>query len=84
MESHFGPPNYGETPKQDSKELYPVLHLKTPFQFCADDEHPTKVTSVQIVPLNPRSIDSKQTRWSGTLMAAQSGHHVTPVVLLVR
>jgi hypothetical protein len=84
MESHSGPPNYGETPRQDSKQMYPVLHLQTPIQFCGNEERPLIVKSVQIVPLKPRKIDRRQSRWNGALMRAQSGHHVTAVVLLVR
>ena len=39
QEQRFGPPGYGETPKEDERLTIYVLRLERPFDVCALDVH---------------------------------------------
>lgn len=91
FEERYGPPNYGETPELDTKELVPVLHLEHSISV-----EPRPGTSENLARL--RGIDRIQiqlnteapaveefagacTTVRGSLFEATTGHHSTPVVL---
>jgi hypothetical protein len=86
----FGPPNYGENPKTDSREPQWVLLLEKP--ICVD-ENPSDYEEaeqnqlvVTLVPLHNTNIKKhlgKKVSVQGTLFHAQTGHHHTPVLIEV-
>lgn len=90
LETRPGPPNYGESPT-DQRLTVPVLDLATPVSTCADSTSATNsdgysgLRQIQIIlPLGDsayRSLTNRSVTAVGTLSEAQSGHHVTKVVL---
>lgn len=89
----FGPPNYGEDPKHDSREHYLVLALDKPICVDADPnsnlnyESAADVAAVQLVyfekyPFHKAWLN-KHVTVTGTLFAAETGHHHTPVLIQV-
>jgi hypothetical protein len=89
----FGPPNYGEDPKHDSRERYLVLALDTPICVDADPksnlnyESAADVAAVQMVYFEKYPFRkgwlNKHVTVTGTLFAAETGHHHTPVLIQV-
>lgn len=86
-----GPPNYDSLAGGDKPEPYFVLHLDRPVCVAedpTDSKNPAvaRVTDMQLM-LEPaqykqlRSRLGRQIRLSGVLIAAQTGHHHTPVML---
>jgi hypothetical protein len=92
----YGPPNYGETPQQDSKESAYLLSLEKP--ICTDrdpnsaglNEAETGVTVVQLVANTAelrqalQSALGRKVLVNGTLFHAHTGHHHTPVLLTLK
>ena len=89
----YGPPNYGEDPAHDAKEVYWYLQLRDPIcvngkKDTAEMEDENNVRQVQIVYLNGYP---KGDRWinhrasvTGTLFHAMTGHHHTKVLIEAR
>lgn len=88
----YGPPNYGEDPVHDAKEVAAVLKLDQPISICPDlsaNSAPpdSPVQETQMIFRDPpygRQWNGKRVIASGTLFAAQTGHHHTPVMFDVR
>lgn len=86
----YGPPNYGEDPVQDEKEIVAVLKLDDPIRACEargneiDRETVQTVNQMQMVfhsaPYG-RQWNGKRVVVTGTLFPAVTGHHHTPVLI---
>ncbi|HEU4769901.1 MAG TPA: DUF4431 domain-containing protein [Pyrinomonadaceae bacterium] len=93
IQNEYGPPNYGETPKTDRKERVPVLVLAKPISVRGIPGHEYNATSVedtrriQLVFLdNPpayKQLIGKKIIVKGSLFHAHTGHHYTPVLIIV-
>ena len=92
----FGPPGYGEAPDSDSIERSLYLQLPMPLgqelgmHSLPEYSDSTAVSGffVQLVVLDfkhlrPALLVGRRVRAVGTLMAAVSGHHRTPILLTV-
>ena len=84
----FGPPGYGEDPKNDRKERQYILILNAPINLEADRDNPSEknVREVTIVVLDFKKVPVKRyldkaVRVDGTLFHAVTGHHNTPVLI---
>jgi hypothetical protein len=85
----FGPPNFGEDPAHDQREVYPVLVLDQPLYLCAaldrtEERDAHLVRRMQlIIQVRPYGADwnGKHVSVQGKLFLAETGHHHTPVVL---
>lgn len=93
---YYGPPGFGEDPKND-KKLYPyILKLDSPIQVIAkegdldvnDSDH-TDVREVQVVPMNSNDTKkvkgflNKRIKIQGTFFSAFTGYHHTDVLIQV-
>lgn len=89
----YGPPNYGEDPKNDTKENILVIVLNEPININSksdiDFNIPLKdIKRLQIIPhdlskqLN--QLINKQVKLKGTLMGAQTGHHHTEALIQLK
>jgi hypothetical protein len=89
-----GPPNYQDALKGDAPETFWLLNLDSP--ICVDEDrtkpdlNPAQknVRSIQLVldkdaEARAKLLSGKRVQTAGTLFAAHSGHHHTPVVLTV-
>ena len=91
MKTFFGPPNFGEDPKTDSKEETRILVLGKPINVRAKDEtdpvvgpSAENVRELQLVFNGPlRKLVGKKLIVKGTLYHAHTGHHFTDVLLRV-
>lgn len=82
FEQQFGPPNFGETPKTDTRLRVPVLHVAQPFSVCGDADH--KVTSVRRVQLITGGTVLPGVRdFHGRLYFPDTAAQYTPVVMFV-
>jgi len=86
----YGPPNYGENPKTDSRETQPILILDAPVDVIASqyDSAERGVKRVTLVvmdfkanPVSPRL--GMRVIVEGTLFHANTGHHHTKVLMTV-
>lgn len=88
----YGPPNFGETPKQDLKITVPILRLDRKMDVCADTtsevnaEGARDVKEVQLIFLKSSAKPWYQKRVAvkGTLMFGHTGQHYTKIVMTVR
>jgi len=91
----YGPPNYGEDPESDAKYNIPTLFLRYPIQVKGDDTDPrnkpalSNVSFVQLIFLDKPSTEywryaNRDIIVTGTLFHAQTGHHYTEVLLIVK
>jgi hypothetical protein len=83
----FGPPNYGENPKTDSKEKHLYLHLDKAVCVDADGDREAakNVKLMEMVyfvklPFRHEWLD-KHVSVTGTLFGWQTAHHHTPVLI---
>jgi hypothetical protein len=89
VKTFFGPPNFGENPKTDSKQRSRILSLDKPINVRAKDEtDPTLGPSVDnvrelqlIFDESLRELIGKKVIVKGTLLHAHSGYHHTDVLL---
>ncbi|MEX8504166.1 DUF4431 domain-containing protein [Leptothrix ochracea] len=90
LETFYGPPNYGENPKTDSREAQIILVLKQ--QICVsanlstndeEEKNQLRVTLVPPVGVNLGSYKGRSVTVKGTLFHAITGHHHTPVLMEV-
>lgn len=91
--TYFGPPNYGENPKTDSKETLPLLQLSEPVNVrgrqgkdAGYEEAPVEnVKEMQLVlTLEHKSLIGKMVVIKGTLFHGFTGHHHTDVLMNVQ
>jgi len=87
----FGPPNYGEDPKTDSREEH--LYLKLDRPVCVDAARPnddlnvaeTNITKMQMVYFPRERFQSvwigRRVTVTGALFHSFSAHHWTPVLI---
>ena len=90
LRTFFGPPNYGEDPKTDSKEQQWILILDAPIDVIGNRDNETERTVKQITlvvldfkanPVAP--LRGKRVTIEGTLFHANTGHHHTRVLIEV-
>ncbi len=89
IKTFFGPPNFGENPKTDSKQRDRILSLDKPINVRATDEKdPTlspsvdNVRELQLILDEPlRKFIGRKVIVKGTLLHAHSGYHHTDVLL---
>ena len=86
----YGPPNYGETPKTDSREDYASLHLDAPICTRATpgdavNQSQDNVRDLQMVFTGgvPPSLVGSRVTVAGSLFAAITAHHHTKVLVSV-
>jgi hypothetical protein len=89
----YGPPGYGEDPKNDRKERYWLLTLDAPISVAgnpkdeANSQSESNVKAVQVVYAGKQSFQEswleKHVSVTGTLSHAMTGHHRTPVLIEV-
>ena len=87
----FGPPNYGENPKTDSKESQYILVLDTPIDVVGDNKYNEAERGVKQITLVVHDFKATPVRpWlgkrvtiEGTLFHAITGHHHTKVLIEV-
>ena len=95
MERHYGPPNFGASPKTDLVETVPILILDKPItvqgnpRSPADAERFSHVTRVQLVVAGPGRNDltgflGKHIVATGRLFEKVSGENFTDVLLDVQ
>jgi hypothetical protein len=84
LKNFYGPPNYGETPDIDRIESYYVLKLLEPITIVSGSEK-IKVEEIQLLFIggSGNKIDRGSYTVEGKLYLAQTGHHHTPVILIV-
>jgi len=92
VEMFYGPPNFGDSPKTDSKEYSYIIHLDTAINVIqtsdSTDFNVTTigVTKVQLVLLDNLSLYpylNKRIKVSGQFFGMQTGHHHTDVLMTV-
>ena len=89
VEHHFGPPNFGENPKQDKKLTVPILVLDKPISVEKNTDlgfwstH-KNVQSVQLLStiskIHILRYANKHVTVSGKIFERISGHHFTDVL----
>jgi len=90
---YYGPTNFGEHPKTDSKETPPILVLSKPVNVRRNPdsdieynrisvEHVRKIELVLTIP--QKNMMGKNVIVSGTLFHAFTGHHHTDVLMRVQ
>jgi hypothetical protein len=84
----YGPPNYGENPKTDSRETQALLVLSNPVCVEANptsyeegEKGQRKITLVPSAGFNPPQYRGKIVTVEGTLFHAHTAHHHTPVLM---
>ena len=85
----YGPPNYGEDPKNDKKEYFYLIELDHPVSVNAkaDDEDNMSIASISTIQIfDAKHLLSKQyigkrAKLVGTLHSATIGHEHTKVVI---
>ncbi len=89
----YGPPNYGENPRTDSKETQSILLLDNAFDVIGDKQDPFNETErgvnrVTLVFSNPiphpvRYYLKRRVTVEGTLFHGFNGHHRTKILITV-
>jgi|SRR5580765_486233 len=90
---YYGPPNYGEDPKTDSKETFFILLLSKPVNVRGNSdpagpeeqvsvEHVRKMELVLTIP--HKNMIGKNVIVKGTLFHGFTGHHHTDVLMFVQ
>jgi hypothetical protein len=86
LKQFYGPPNYGETPEIDRIEDHYVLILYEPISFSNGFEI-IIVEEIQLIFNINKTIRNINSNWdyivTGEAFFKQTGHHHTPVVILV-
>ena len=93
LEWQYGPPNYGENPETDSRDLIAVLQLDKTVSVAGDPKSSSNTESfdnverIQLVTLDGRPFSpyaGKPVEVVGTLFARLTGHHYTDVLVIVK
>ena len=85
----YGPPNYGETPKEDARESQPILMLDSAIDVIGkpNDEINETERGVKAITLVSeqmlRPFVGKRVSVQGSLFHAHTGHHHTKVLMSV-
>lgn len=86
--SFYGPPNFGESPKTDSREVQAVLVLPQPICVTANpqtwDDAESGQRQITLVPpkgVNFQHFKGKAVMVTGTLFHATTAHHHTAVLM---
>ena len=85
----YGPPNYGENPTTDKKEVFYLLKLEGPINVRGkpnDSLNPRtneNISEIQVIPgdLNLKRFENKKVSVMGALFASITGHHHTKVLI---
>lgn len=84
--SFYGPPNFGETPKDDRIEKYFFLLLNKPILYNYKDQY-IFIKEIQLVftDFYQKNFD-KERKYTviGTIQKAETGHHHTDFILIVK
>lgn len=87
----YGPPNYGENPRTDSRETQAILRLDRPLCTAGSVDGLEQAEDAQelvtLVPLGPFSLKpfaGKRVSVKGSLFHAHTGHHRTPILIELR
>jgi len=94
---HFGPPNYGEDPKNDAKEIAFILHLDQPICVKAsgrlENSDEFNIKEIQLAISDPawkqfdpikKFIGTKRKfKAVGGFYHAHTGHHIRPILMFV-
>lgn len=91
LEVHYGPPNFGENPKTDTKGKYPILVLDKPITVIGDPNDEIDRTTyenvkrIQLARVNPALAIpvGRPVTVEGTLYESFTAHHYTDVLLLL-
>ena len=87
---YFGPPGYGETPKQDAREHATLLLLDAPIcvkedpQLYSQFEGNVVLVQLAAVSIDPHVLEKGQGHRAtvqGTLYHSETGHHRTAVLV---
>jgi hypothetical protein len=93
VKTYYGPPNYGENPKTDAKEVLPILILENSInvrgsrnpQIEFDRKSVRNLRVIQLVLQMPhKEFIGKTVLVKGTLFHGFTGHHHTDVLMDVR
>jgi hypothetical protein len=89
VETFYGPPNYGESPKTDARERQAILHLAKPLCTIASPDNPAEKDQVRVTvapmgSLSLRQFVGRMVKVRGSLFHAISGHHHTQVLIAIR
>ncbi|SRR5713226_2058749 len=91
LRTFFGPPNYGENPKTDSRETQAVLLLDEPICTLANprdyddpENNQKEITLVPAIGMNLSSYLGEHVSAQGTLFHAITAHHHTPILMSVQ
>ena len=88
--TYYGPPNYGNDPKHDSKEIVYVIILEQSIdiQGRAQSDFDVALNNLKKVQIVPRGFDkqlksllNQKVQVSGKLFGAQTGHHHTAALI---
>lgn len=92
IQTKYGPPGYGEDPKTDVKVRVPILLLPEEVNVRGDPENELNqesvngVKQIQLVLPTGRSFSKfvgRRVHVRGTLFHSFTGHHYTPVLMIV-
>jgi hypothetical protein len=90
---YYGPPNFGEHPKTDSKETPPILALSHPINVRGNPDSDIEYDRISVkhiqrvelvLTLPHKNMMGKNVIVSGTLFHAFTGHHHTDVLMEVQ
>lgn len=89
IKTFFGPPNFGENPKTDSRVTQGLLIPAKPICVNADDEYDLEENQTEVTLVPPRGVKlktlaGKQVTVEGTLFHADNGHHNTTILMMVK
>ena len=84
---YYGPPNYGETPELDAKEIGSIICFDEPKNFFVDEKLAV-IKEMQLVFYKSFYKDNdwipgKRYSFTGRIIPAETGHHHTDYILLV-
>lgn len=86
LKEDFGPPGYGQDPEHDTREMNVYINLDTPVcvEAKGDQAAAHNVGTMQMVYARypfQKKWAGKHVEVKGTLFAADTGHHWTPVLI---
>ena len=89
IKTFFGPPNFGENPKTDSRITQGLLIPGKPFCVNEDDEYHREENQVEMTLVPPRGVKlkqlaGKQVTVEGSLFHADNGNHNTTILMMVK
>lgn len=91
----YGPPNFGETPEQDKKIEYYLIHLDSPVKIkgnSGNDDLNTatykRIDRIQLLhfgtAIKLKTFLNKRVKIEGSLFQAMTGHHFTKVLCTIK